>query len=632
MNYWKPVVVVLAFILGLAAVFTDGELQQVVLMAAAVTAALVCFDSALNRRNRSFMPWLLLCGVVLAKVAPSVRHGLAAPDTLLFEQWDHLGTVISAFFLMVAMVAIAVVLNPTSTTERMRIVALSLLAATASGAAGAALSFAYNPGFGSIAVARVYETLGWAFAGGALVAGLIAVARSRRPTAALACVAVFAAVAVVLTAWSSAGRSIDVGWWALSWALLALAALTFSRARLVGSAAPSSRSLQVIAIVGALAAIFGVVATFIFGSTWSPGWIVMLLSALGFGALAATHRSTPEEAHQVATDEAFVGAIEAERSAPLGDLLAFPNNQPHPATVPATPSAPVPAAATTAAIAGAATGYANQANPTVELTPDGLPGPATYDPPAQPHAPAAHAGGGTPEQVMPTAPAMAAAPAMPNAPSLPTPAMPTAAAIPTAAAMPGPAAQQGPLPLPTYGAAPAPRRLTAADLTDSLAPKHYDPPTMLLSNAGLQESVLRAFAQPTRSENEVALLFVALRNAEEIEHAHGRIVVDDIVRQLANRLRDGLTDAVCARFAPAAFAALLVGQTPPNDQVIERSTRTLLHMLNDVHSNGIAVRVDVVGGLAQCYKNETADSLVTRANEGLERAVASPEPTLVAMP
>lgn len=184
----------------------------------------------------------------------------------------------------------------------------------------------------------------------------------------------------------------------------------------------------------------------------------------------------------------------------------------------------------------------------------------------------------------------------------------------------------------SYAANTRQRRLSASDLTDALAPRHYDPPTMLLSNAGLQEVVLRAFAEPEHAENETALLFIALRNGSQIEAEHGRVVIDDVIRQLANRLRAGLPDAVCARFAPAAFAALLVGNTPPNDQVVERSTRTLLRMLNDVSSNGVAVQVDVVGGLAQCRDSESADSLVARANDGLERAVTSPEPTLVAMP
>lgn len=608
---WKPAVVLLVAALGVGAIFARGELQQVILMAAAVTSALVCFDSALNRRNSSFTPWLLICFAVLAKVIPSVRHGLAAPDTLLFERWDHLGTVLSALFLMLALVAVAISLVPTSTVDRARTIAVVTLGAVATGAAGATLSYAYDSGFGSETVARLYETLGWAFAGGMIVAGVLAIGRSARPSPALIGVTIFAAVTATLTAWSSAGRSIDVGWWAVSWAIVALAALAFQGARLAGPARSSTRVLQIVAGAGAVLAVIAAVASFVVDSTWSLGWIVLLLSAIGFGALAFTQSSTPETVRQHASDQAFVGAIEAQRSAPLGDLLALPEDDSQikvaAAAVPTAPERPmdhVPDQGISSP--ESATDFVPSAGATQASTPGSAPAIAVPT-----------------EATVEPAPAPAAAPAA----SAPVATAPAAAAsvssAPVAAATP---AQQA------AAAAPAGRRIIAADLTDSLAPRHYDPPTMLLSNAGLQEAVLRAFAQPTRAENETALLFVALRNSDEIEAEHGRVVIDDVARQLANRLRTGLPDAVCARFAPAAFAALLVGQQPPNDQVIERTTRTLLQMLADIDSDGVAVRVDVVGGLAQCHANEPADSLVSRANEGLERAVAAPEPSLVAMP
>ena len=125
---------------------------------------------------------------------------------------------------------------------------------------------------------------------------------------------------------------------------------------------------------------------------------------------------------------------------------------------------------------------------------------------------------------------------------------------------------------------------------------------------------------------------VALRNLGTVEETHGRVAAARVTSELANRFSSRLPDAYTARFASDAFAAVIDGAALDVQALIPRAADVLSELLEPIRVGDTQIEIDVAASMAQCYANEDIAGFIGRANTGLERAVAAPEPSLVAMP
>ena len=169
----------------------------------------------------------------------------------------------------------------------------------------------------------------------------------------------------------------------------------------------------------------------------------------------------------------------------------------------------------------------------------------------------------------------------------------------------------------------------------SLAPlaqaHHFDPSTGLLSAAGLQHAISRAF-DVQRQAGHVTMLMFMIRDLDQIERDHGRLASAAVTREVAERIGSLLPDGTGARFARSAYAVVFVGDRSNVAETTQWLARVLLQLRAPVEGGSLGDKIDVVAGMAQCYESEDAAQFVKRANLGLARAVHLPEPTLVAMP
>jgi len=195
---------------------------------------------------------------------------------------------------------------------------------------------------------------------------------------------------------------------------------------------------------------------------------------------------------------------------------------------------------------------------------------------------------------------------------------------------PTPVVTPEPIPVPEPSPVAKP---VAAGATSARAPTatDVDAATGLVAASGLQSGIIAAFTSPP-ADGSVAILMVALRNLDDLEAEHGRVVASRVLRELARRFRSDMPEATTARFATTAFAALVVGNAASMQDLIERSTAVLFELLEPVVAGALAVEVDVAASLAQSKPGEDAQAFVDRANTGLQRAVRTPDPSLVAMP
>jgi len=160
---------------------------------------------------------------------------------------------------------------------------------------------------------------------------------------------------------------------------------------------------------------------------------------------------------------------------------------------------------------------------------------------------------------------------------------------------------------------------------------HVDPSTGLLSAAGLQHAIGQTFAVP-RQAAQVTMLMFAIRDLDAIEAKHGRLASAAVTREVAERVQDLLATGTSARFARSAYAVIFVGQLGESQQAVERFSRVMLQLRAPVEGGSLGIKIDIVGSMAQCYEAENSASFVTRANEGLARAMRNPDPTFVVMP
>ena len=292
--------VAIAVLAAIGAVLVDGDLEVMLLMVAAVAAGLVCFDTSMERRLRSFGPWAFLSVAPTLKTVPTVWFALRSESGLSFERYDHGG---SLLFGLSIFVAVAMLARPAGRLgpSVVRFDVAVIFGSAATGAlAGASVAFLVDSGFGSATAGRLLETPTWFVLSGILAASPIAAGHVRSLSFGLTGVLSTACVSAGLLAMSVAGREIDAGWWAALFAALAVSAVGVdgTLGERTERDRPSNVAVVVALIVGLVAA-GSAVAARSERTAWTPGWALLGLMALAMFALAMASKPLDEQAPEL---------------------------------------------------------------------------------------------------------------------------------------------------------------------------------------------------------------------------------------------------------------------------------------------------------------------------------------------
>ena len=569
-----------AILAALGALVTTGDLEATLLMGAAVISGLVCLDASMDPRLRAFGPWLLLSLAPVLKTVPDVWFELRIDSGVLFERYDHAGSLLFGVCVLGAMVILARPAGVLGASAARFDTAVILGSATTGALAGVSVAFLFDVGFGSVAVGRLLETSTWFVLAGLLAAAVVAASHAQHMPVALSGVCATGAATSVLLALSVAGRDLDRGWWAFLFAALAASAalgggdLGSRLARDRRSAAP----VVVVLVVGLIAAACAIVARSD-RTAWSPGWALLGCMSISMFGLALASKSIDEQGEaQTASDPPDRGLDDVRR--------ARRERRERARALEALDQSFDEVGALTRGTSGSGAG---------------------------------NAGGNRPENTVPSAAVAGSTDAKPVV-ERPTPVISP------------PLSDKS---MVTEAQAAAAVRTAPQAQRHSLAPiaqaHHFDPSTGLLSAAGLQHALVRAFDVPRRA-GQVTMLMFTIRDLDQIDKEHGRLASAAVTREVAERVHALLSSGSGARFSRASYAVVFVGDHANAHETTQWLARVLLKLRAPVEGGTFGDKIDVVAGMAQCYENEDAANFVKRATDGLARAERLAEPTLVAMP
>ena len=569
-----------AILAALGALVTTGDLEATLLMGAAVISGLVCLDASMDPRLRAFGPWLLLSLAPVLKTVPDVWFELRIDSGVLFERYDHAGSLLFGVCVLGAMVILARPAGALGASAARFDTAVILGSATTGALAGVSVAFLFDVGFGSVAVGRLLETSTWFVLAGILAAAVVAASHAQHMPVALSGVCATGAATSVLLALSVAGRDLDRGWWAFLFAALAASAalgggdLGSRLARDRRSAAP----VVVVLVVGPIAAACAIVARSD-RTAWSPGWALLGCMSISMFGLALASKSIDEQGEaQTASDPPDRGLDDVRR--------ARRERRERARALEALDQSFDEVGALTRGTSGSGAG---------------------------------NAGGNRPENTVPSAAVAGSTDAKPVV-ERPTPVISP------------PLSDKS---MVTEAQAAAAVRTAPQAQRHSLAPiaqaHHFDPSTGLLSAAGLQHALVRAFDVPRRA-GHVTMLMFTIRDLDQIDKEHGRLASAAVTREVAERVHALLSSGSGARFSRASYAVVFVGDHANAHETTQWLARVLLKLRAPVEGGTFGDKIDVVAGMAQCYENEDAANFVKRATDGLARAERLAEPTLVAMP
>lgn len=569
-----------AILAALGALVTTGDLEATLLMGAAVISGLVCLDASMDPRLRAFSPWLLLSLAPVLKTVPDVWFQLRIDSGVLFERYDHGGSLLFGVCVLGAMVILARPAGVLGASAARFDTAVILGSATTGALAGVSVAFLFDVGFGSVAVGRLLETSTWFVLAGILAAAVVAASHAQHMPVALSGVCATGAATSVLLALSVAGRDLDRGWWAFLFAALAASAalgggdLGSRLARDRRSAAP----VVVVLVVGPIAAACAIVARSD-RTAWSPGWALLGCMSISMFGLALASKSIDAQGEaQTASDPPDRGLDDVRR--------ARRERRERARALEALDQSFDEVGALTRGTSGSGTG---------------------------------NAGGNRPENTVPSAAVAGSTDAKPVV-ERPTPVISP------------PLSDKS---MVTEAEAAAAVRTAPQAQRHSLAPiaqaHHFDPSTGLLSAAGLQHALVRAFDVPRRA-GHVTMLMFTIRDLDQIDKEHGRLASAAVTRVVAERVHALLSSGSGARFSRASYAVVFVGDHANAHETTQWLARVLLKLRAPVEGGTFGDKIDVVAGMAQCYESEDAANFVKRATDGLARAERLAEPTLVAMP
>jgi len=288
----------LTVVVAIATILVDGtEPELTLMMLGAVCAGLVQFDVSMNRRLRSFRPWVLLSIAPAAKTVPSVWNQLFDNEESA-ASFDQAGSVLFATFVFLALLILSRPSAELPVLARLLDRLVILGSATVSAIAGASLAFLFDPAFGSITSARLFETASWFLVGALLAAAVLSAARSEVISESLFGVLIVAVATAALLAITAAGSVVDNGWWTVLFAGLTISATIPVAAVLDQRLLRVRRSTvgSALALVVGLVAAGSAIVVRSDGTAWSPGWQLLGVLSLAMFGLAMAIRPTADEA------------------------------------------------------------------------------------------------------------------------------------------------------------------------------------------------------------------------------------------------------------------------------------------------------------------------------------------------
>ncbi|MDR6324407.1 putative bifunctional diguanylate cyclase/phosphodiesterase [Actinoplanes couchii] len=156
----------------------------------------------------------------------------------------------------------------------------------------------------------------------------------------------------------------------------------------------------------------------------------------------------------------------------------------------------------------------------------------------------------------------------------------------------------------------------------------HDPLTGLANRRRLYEHGGRLFDAPSHS-GLFALLLIDLNHFKEVNDTLGHAAGDEVLRQVAARLRDAAADGdLVARLGGDEFAVLLTGLPTPA-LAGHRATGMLAALEADIEVEGMRISVEAAGGIALAAGTGGVEELMRRADIAMYQAKRSGEQTFV---
>lgn len=156
----------------------------------------------------------------------------------------------------------------------------------------------------------------------------------------------------------------------------------------------------------------------------------------------------------------------------------------------------------------------------------------------------------------------------------------------------------------------------------------HDPLTGLANRRRLYEHADRLFRAPSHS-GLFALLLIDLNHFKEVNDTLGHAAGDEVLRQVATRLRDSAaTGDLVARLGGDEFAVLLTGLPTPA-LAGHRATGMLAALAADIEVEGMRITVEAAGGIALAAGTGGVEELMRRADIAMYQAKRSGEQTFV---
>ena len=663
----------------------NGDLEVVMLMVGAVAAGLLAFDTAMDRRRKSFAPWMLLSLAPIAKAVPTVWVQVRPADGLLVERYDRAG---SLLFGACVFGAIALLARPSrrfgSSTKRFVVAVIAGTAITGA-LAGASVAFSYDPKLGSVNAGRLLETPTWFVLSGLLAATVIATSQAKKLSFSLTGTLATGAATAAALAFSVVGRDVGLGWWIALFAGFAVSAVD---GKLIGRSTRGRQSsvATVVALIVGLIAAASAISARSDRVAWAPGWALLAIASLAMFALAMASKPADRASRTSQTvddPEAQARAMATLQMDPRLDAALTPESsveefadqlhgrrrrQPVNPESASSATSRSPAGTGFDDVAAAASAESLEQRSSQAPPPEpAIPEPQFAVDESQPEwaqsvvdesqsewaqsvvdeSQSVESQSEWAESVVDESQSVESQFAVDESQSVESqsvwaqalagdePATPEKLAVvdeqPSDGSPAQPPTETAEAPIPaaaSVGNAPLPPRPTRAPVDQA---HHFDPSTGLLSAAGLQRALNQAFAVP-RQAGHVTMLMFMIRDIDRIEQQHGRLASAAVTREVADRIAALLPQGTGARFARSGYAIVFVADLSNVDQTTQWLARVLLKLRAPVEGGSLGDKIDVVAGMAQCYEGEDVVPFIARANQGLVRAAQLPEPTLVVMP
>lgn len=145
-----------------------------------------------------------------------------------------------------------------------------------------------------------------------------------------------------------------------------------------------------------------------------------------------------------------------------------------------------------------------------------------------------------------------------------------------------------------------------------------DPLTGLPNRSHLLLSCSRYLVSAAKEDRQVGLMFMDLDGFKQINDLHGHVVGDDVIRQVAERLRTRLQRMdIAARIGGDEFALLLWDVQGPDD--LERTAREIIDMISGDYQCGPDVcRLGLsVGSSLYPLHGESVEELLAKADQAM---------------